>query len=77
MGKKGSNPPPPIIRQSVTMKRIAGIFNEWNKRYAENPDNFGDTLDKNGNPIEDYGERCAVYFTRIAAELDEQKLLPK
>jgi hypothetical protein len=27
-------------------------------------------LDKDGKPIEGYGERCAVYFTQLLNEID-------
>lgn len=77
MGKKGSTPPPPLAKEkSVTMQRMAIIFNEWNRRYCENPDGFENNVDLDGNPKKDYGECCAEYFTRIADELDEKNLLP-
>lgn len=50
--------------------RNAAIFNEWARRYAANPDLFGDILDADGKPVVDYGKRCAVYFDRIADDLD-------
>ena len=53
----------------MTPQRLAAIFNEWARRYAEDPDSFGEILDADGQPVTDYGERCAVYFEQIAAEL--------
>lgn len=57
-------------------KRMAMIFNEWAKRYSENPKEFSGVLDENGKPIEDYGENCALYFCSIAADMDAAGLLP-
>lgn len=57
---------------------MIAIFNEWAKRYSENPEHFCDTiLDENGKPVEDYGWDCYHYFTKIADEMDEAGLLPK
>ena len=62
---------------SITKSRMAKIFNEWAKRYSENPDEFDDILDEDGNPVSDYGENCALYFEQLANELDAQNVLPK
>lgn len=48
---------------------LAAIFNEWNRRYSENPDEFSNSLDENGKPIEDYGENCAAYFLKLEEEI--------
>jgi len=56
---------------------MAIIFNEWAKRYTENPAWFLDVLDENGHPIEDYGELCATYFDKLARELDAHGKLPQ
>jgi len=61
----------------ITQKRMAMIFNEWVKRYAEDPGAFDDLLDKYGKPFEDYGEGAAVYFATLTAEMDKAGLLPK
>jgi len=61
---------------NVTQQRMAAIFNEWAKRYAENPSEFSEVLDENGNPVKGYGENCAIYFEKLAKELDEKDLLP-
>lgn len=56
----------------MTKEQKAAVFNEWAKRYAENPESFADILDEHGKPIEDYGDRCAIYFDQIAADLNIQ-----
>lgn len=55
--------------------RMAAIFNEWAKRYAENPENFEEILDSDGKPVTDYGDRCALYFEQLANELNTKGLL--
>jgi len=61
----------------VIQKRLTIIFNEWAKRYAADPASFSDILDKEGNPVEDYGRCCAIYFDKIAKEMDAAGLLPR
>jgi hypothetical protein len=46
------------------------VFNEWVKRYAENPEDFMKILDENGEPVEDYGYVSARYFDKLMEELD-------
>lgn len=58
-------------------KRMAMIFDEWARLYAINPNEFGGILDKDGNPVEGYGEGCAIYFAKIAGDMDAQGLLPR
>ena len=62
---------------NITEQRMTMIFNEWAKRYAENPDEFSDILDGDGNPVSDYGESCTRYFKKLADELDSKGILPK
>lgn len=50
-------------------QRLAMIFNEWAKRYSEEPEKFDAILDADGKPVRDYGERCAAYFETLANEL--------
>jgi hypothetical protein len=45
-------------------------FNEWVKRYAENPEDFGEILDENGEAVKDYGYVSARYFNEIMEELN-------
>lgn len=61
----------------VIHARMAGVFNEWARRYAEDPASFGEVLDKDGKPITDYGAQCATYFTQIAGEMDAKGQLPR
>ncbi len=54
---------------NAEQKRIAAIFNEWARRYSENPSEFGKILDAEGKPVTEYGECCALYFEKIANEM--------
>lgn len=65
-----------IKGRSIWMNLMTETFNEWALRYAQNPEKFGEVLDEDGKPVEDYGKRCAIYFTEIATELDDKGLLP-
>jgi hypothetical protein len=56
--------------------RMAMIFDEWAKRYVENYDGFDNILDNFGKPVENYGLKCAIYFEKLADEMDESGLLP-
>lgn len=47
----------------------AAVFDEWARRYAEDPDQFTDVLDDQGKPISDYGSLCAAYFDKVATDL--------
>lgn len=53
-------------------EKLARVFNEWNRRYAENPEDFTDSVDSEGKPLADYGEECAHYFEKIEAELSNR-----
>lgn len=48
---------------------MAEVFNEWARRYAEDPESFSEILDGSGKPVTDYGEVCAIYFERLDREL--------
>jgi len=52
-------------------KELAAIFNEWARRYAENPEEFSAILDEHGEALEDYGERCAVYFQMLMHDVEQ------
>lgn len=54
---------------TATEKQLEDIFNEWAKRYADNPAMFGEILDDNGRPVADYGRCCAIYFAKLAKEM--------
>jgi len=47
-------------------QKLAQIFNLWAKRYSENPEEFSKILDEDGQPIEDYGQKCSIYFEKLA-----------
>lgn len=54
---------------NITTQRLATLFNEWARRYAENPSEFSEVIDENGNPVKDYGESCALYLQKLQKEL--------
>lgn len=54
---------------NITTQRLAALFNEWARRYAENPSEFLEIIDENGNPVKDYGENCVVYLQKLQEEL--------
>ena len=55
---------------NTTQQQTAAVFTEWARRYAENSDEFGAILDADGKPVEDYGQRCAIYFGEIAKDMN-------
>ena len=63
-------------QNSVTEDRMTAIFNEWNRRYSEDPDSFSASLGEDGEPLEDYGQRCYRYFNEIAEDMDSRGELP-
>lgn len=60
-------------RIEVNIDHLATAFNEWARRYADNPDEFGEILGDDGRPVADYGQRCAVYLSRLLVELSATK----
>lgn len=65
-----------MFDREVTERRMAIVFNEWVKRYAESPSEWGQILKPDGTPFEDYGEQATAYFFKLAAELDSSGALP-
>ena len=61
---------------TIANTRMMLIFNEWNRQYAEEPEKFSDSLDEDGQPIDDYGHECTMHFVRLAKEMDSKGLLP-
>jgi len=53
----------------MSKEQLSTIFNEWAKRYSENPLEWGEVLDENGSPVEDYGGKCAIYFLHLEEQL--------
>jgi len=64
-------------KMTTTQQRMTIIFNEWAKRYADDPKSFSNILGTDGKAVEDYGENCTLYFERLAAELDAAGRLPQ
>jgi hypothetical protein len=60
----------------ITKHNMALVFDEWAKRYSENPDSFTGVLDENGSPIEGYGNMCAAFFTQLNEEMKSAELVP-
>jgi hypothetical protein len=52
---------------TATESEMAAIFEEWLRRYNEEPERF---TEEYGEP-EGYGVGCADYFLRLHAELAE------
>lgn len=63
--------------KTVCHRRMVKIFNEWARRYSEDPKSFSEVLNAKGEPVKNYGECCAVYFNQIASDMDKKGLLPK
>lgn len=61
---------------NLDQQQIAAVFDEWAKRYANNPEQFGEILDADGKPVEDYGQCCAIYFCKIASDIEVNALHP-
>jgi hypothetical protein len=54
----------------TNVEALEEIFNEWNSRYADNPELFSEQLDEDGKPVDDYGKACAIYFMKLCDELN-------
>ena len=66
-----------MATKPIWHQRMALAFDEWALRYARAPEEFDNILDKDGKPVEGYGERCAVYFTQLLNEMDANNELPR
>lgn len=54
-----------------TSEKLAKIYDEWLKRYSENPEEFSTTLlDEEETPIKGYGKKCAAYFEKLNNEIN-------
>lgn len=63
------------MNTQMTKTKLTAIFNLWAKNYSEDPDNFWEKiLDKDGNPIESYGEACAEYFSKLELEFNTSQI---
>lgn len=54
---------------NIDSDNLASVFDEWAKRYAENPQEFADILDATGKVIDGYGEQCQLYFVHLHNQL--------
>jgi hypothetical protein len=74
----GDSAAQPFVESAVNLTRnqLAAVFNEWAIRYADNPDAFGEILDDDGIPIEDYGDRCVAYLEKVAEEMEGSGVMP-
>lgn len=60
----------------MNKKQMTGAFNEWMRRYTEEPDKFeaefqsvGEFLkETDGGKEPSYGRHCAAYLEKLAAE---------
>ena len=58
-----------LSRIDVSLHHLAAGFNEWARRWADSPSEFGEILGNDGRPLVDYGERCAAYLSWLLVEL--------
>jgi len=58
-------------RLDIPASSLALIFQEWDRRWRENPQEFIDLVTHltKETPLS-YGEKCAPYFIRLAHELN-------
>lgn len=55
-------------------KNLAKAFNTWADRLKNNPENFMESIfDEHGNVIDNYGDLCAEYLTKILQEQSLEK----
>ena len=66
-----------MTTNNLSLQRLGLIFNEWNRRYASDPEKFISSLTENGEASRSYGEMCAAYFTELEQDMDSLELLPK
>lgn len=53
----------------LTKKEIANVFRYWLNDYNENPDDFNEEYGE----VEDYGDNCAEYFSKVVKILREDR----
>jgi len=59
------------------VEKMAAVFNEWNRQYAENPTKFSKPLNDDGTPKTDYGQCAAEFFVQIEQEMVDSGALPE
>jgi hypothetical protein len=60
-----------VQRRYESTISMADVFNEWVRRYSENPDEFSECLDATGKPFEDYGSNCEAYYQKIFKDMNK------
>lgn len=60
---------------NIAQQRMSMIFDEWAKRFEEDPTKFDTILDDDGKVVTEYGERCTRCFEQIADDMKD--VLPK
>jgi hypothetical protein len=58
----------------IDLTQLTEIFNEWARRYQEDPESFSKVLDLDGNVIDDYAVSAATMFLQIQGELNGKNL---
>lgn len=53
----------------ITETQAARVFEEWEKRYRENPEKFESDFNRYRRSTESYGVACAPYFLQLHKEL--------
>lgn len=48
---------------------MEAVFEEWFRRYTEDPTQFHKLYDAEGKPIEGYGKQCAAFYKDIEKDL--------
>ncbi|MCB1865797.1 MAG: hypothetical protein KDG50_10225 [Chromatiales bacterium] len=54
--------------------QMSTVFDEWARRYAENPEQFDSILGPDGKPREAYGDHCVDTFWTIYDEIYPHEL---
>lgn len=60
----------------INEQRMAALFNEWAKRYQEDPDGFISALAMDAEEPDSYGDACVKYLGELEEEMDRDGLLP-
>ena len=68
--RKQPRPAPGTLKTTERARRLAAIFEEWDRRYRDNPDDFMSVVEYLlGNTPKTYGEGAAAYFMKLEREL--------
>jgi len=58
-----------MTNAEIAHERMAAAFAEWQRRYREDPGQFLKDFEEAALGLDDYGERCAAYFTALLLEI--------